>query len=272
MKIERKTPLDAMVRRNHQMKKQAEKMPTYGELQRIPSTQQINPIMKPSVQSTFQQQHQNQQQERKKAYQRENHSLYPRYTPQHEKPKLDPPLPQTGSYLRAQMLKELRSQQDRQPIQYSQSRLKPPQVTIPPIPAPKRHSPPPSSTPQTFVHENSVPFRGSSYYKQPEPEIIDETQMINCLQNIQDRTKIDVLLKLLDGHWHTDAELIRIAKKTRDFIGVVGFGMLIASFEDTIAKSFLVKKINPGNTSEFKINENFIELARTAYSQYKKSE
>jgi hypothetical protein len=207
-------------------------------------------------------------------YQQENHSLYPRYTPQQEKSNSNPSLPDKSNYLRAQMLKELRAQQENRSSNLSPSRLQPPKMTMPPKLSPQQYIPPPSPISQKFVHNESIPFKQASYYNQaePEPEIIDENQLIQCLQNIQDRTKIEVLLKLLDGHWHTDAELIRIAKKTRDFIGVVGFGMLIASFEDTIAKSFLIKKINPGNISQFKINENFIELARAAYSQYKKTE
>ncbi len=288
IKIERKTPLDSMVRRNQQLKKQSNKMPTYGDIQRLNTptpVKRIDPIKKPVSYPTFKQQQTQQQ----KTYQQENQSLYPRYRIQ-EKSKPTPPVQNnnsSSSYLRAQMLKELRSKQERKPVNLSRERLQPPQVTIPPQSIKYTQQPSPSYTyqePATYNQDhtsyNQEPTSYNQdnnynrYFESPvlEPEIIDELELLNCLQNIRDKTKIDVLMKLLDGQWHTDYELIRIAKKSRDFIGVVGFGMLICSIEDTVAKSFLIKKINPGNSSHFKINDNFIELARSAYSQYKKSE
>ncbi|MHA1111210.1 MAG: hypothetical protein ACTSRE_08905 [Promethearchaeota archaeon] len=270
MKIERKTPLDSMVRRNQQQKNNSQKMPTYRDIRRLDAPKKrLDPIKKPVSYPTYKQQQTQQQ----KSYQQENHTLYPRYTP--EKKPTPPSNTQQGSnYLRAQMLKELRSQQDRQPVNTTRERLQPPRVSIPPRPNPVNYSQPSAQPQAYFRQETPTSYKPPSSYQQPEPEseIIDEPELIHSLKQITDATKIDVLMKLLDGRWHTDAELIRVAKKSRDFIGAVGFVMLMCSFEDSISKSFLMKKMNPGNMTQFKIHENFIELARSAYSKYLKTE
>ncbi len=244
-------------------------MPTYSDIQRLDAPKKpLDPLKTPVSYSPYKQL-QTQQQNN---YQQENHTLYPRYTPEK---KLTPPpeTQQSSNYLRAQMLKELRSQQDRQPVNTIRERLQPPRVAVPPRSNSVSYSQPtPSSQP---YFPQAVPnYTPPPYYEQreSESEIIDESELLNLLKQITDATKIDVLIHLLDGKWHTDAELIRVAKKSRDFIGAVGFGMLMCSFEDSVSRSFLMKKMNPDNTTQFKIHENFIELARSAYSKYSKIE
>lgn len=269
MKIERKTPLDSMVRRNQQLKNISKKMPTYNDVQRLKTPQKrLDPIKKTISYPTYKEQQTQQQ----KSYQQENHTLYPRYTPE-KKVRSVPNTPQSSNYLRAQMLKELRSQQDRQPVNTARERLQPPRISVPPRPQLISYSQPPYQ-PRSYDQDETPTYSQSSYYQRPEPEseIIDKDELLYSLKHITDATKIDVLSELLDGRWHTDAELIRVAKKSRDFIGAVGFGMLMCSFEDSISKSFLMKKMIPGNTTQFKIHENFIELARAAISKYKKTE
>lgn len=89
--------------------------------------------------------------------------------------------------------------------------------------------------------------------------------LIEELQHIQDRAKHGVLKALLDGEWHNEKELIRIAKKER-YIGSVSFGMMMLSFCEIVDKRFLMKKI-VAETSEpqYKINDNFVGLARAAF-------
>jgi len=259
IKIERKTPLDYIVRKNQQIKMSQDKnLPTYSEYNnKITPPERLEPTKNVPSYSTLRQQQQ-------ENHQQNNHTIYPRYQIP-ETSKSSPPPPPDANYLRSQMLKELRSQQERTPIDLPRGRLQPPVVPVPPSPV--QFSPPKTESPQNTGYYSVYHEELSS-----QPEIINEIELLRCMQKIEDRTKIDVLLQLLDGNWHSESELLRIAKKTRDFIGSVGFGMLMCSFEDIITKSFLIKRIDPGNTSLFKINENYIALARSAYSQYKKSE
>lgn len=269
MKIERKTPLDSMVRRNQLQKNNSQKMPTYSDLQRLDAPKKpLNSIKTPVSYSPYKQL-QTQQQNN---YQQENHTLYPRYTPE-KKPTPPPDTKQNSNYLRAQMLKELRSQQDRQPVNAIRERLQPPRVAVFPSSNPVNYSEPIPS-PQPYLTQENPSYTPHPYYEQhePESEIVDDSKLLNLLKQITDATKIDVLIHLLDGRWHTDTELIRVAKKSRDFIGAVGFGMLMCSFEDSISRSFLMKKMNPDHTTQFKIHDNFIELARSAYSKYTRRE
>lgn len=300
IKIERKTPLDYMIRKNQQLKMSKKKsLPTYNDYQqnipteklepvqksvdtrynystnpRVPTHQQTRPQTPPSTQqpTTLYPRYQiNEKPTSTPPPIQQPTTLYPRYQI-NEKPATIPPPHQDSSYLRSQMLKELQSQQSRQPVNLSRSGLQPPTIQIPPSPV--RYSQEQNTSyqplqPQSFIAQpNTYP----SYYEESEPEKVNEVELMKCLRNIQDKTKIDVIIQLLDGDWHPEGELIRIAKKTRDFIGVVGFSMLMCSFEDTVAKSFLVKRIHSSNSTQFKINDNYIELARSAYSHYKSTE
>jgi hypothetical protein len=276
IKIERKTGLDYMIRKNQQLKmRQKEPLPTYNDYQQPVLTKTPESAQKPvythynpPIQQPKQSLHQPPKQTQQPT------SLYPRYhinEPSKPAPESTPSLQNGGSYLRSQMVKELQTQQHQQSINISKEKLQPPTVQIPPrpikysqLPNHNPYQPPPI---QSFT---SQPKIYSSYYDEPESTNVDAGELVKSLQNIHDKTKIDVIIRLLDGDWHTESELIRIAKKTRDFIGVVGFGMLMCSLDDTIAKSFLIKRMQTG--TQFKINENYIELARSAYSQYKLSD
>ncbi|MBN2155380.1 MAG: hypothetical protein JW776_05010 [Candidatus Lokiarchaeota archaeon] len=281
IKIQRKTPLDYMIRKNQEVKSsQTHKLPTYNDYQnQISNRNRLDPISKTTAYPNYSENSgvpqlneppnsippRNFQQESTLS---SNSSLYNRYYVT-DRPKISHPPEQTpdNSYLRTQMLKELRTQQNRQPIEISRSRLQPPTVPLSPHSTSSSVCSPQKSPPMIDM---------DSYYIEEESNIkqqyINEVDLIRCLREIRDKAKIDVILELLDGQWHDENELLRVAKKTRDFIGVVGFGMLMYSFEDSVSKSFLIKKVNPGNSSWFKINDNYIQLARSAYSQYKKTE
>ncbi len=268
IKIQRKTPLDYMIRKNKELKAtQSKKLPTYSDFdQKFPPKKEISYQNRPRSLPQSRTYNNNPSTS-------SNSTLYPRYTID-DKPKPKPLSPtnhsQENSYLRTQMLKELRTQQKRKPVALSRSRLQPPRVVVPPQPTPPAYNRPISQT-TNQISSTSDPYE-VFYPEETDIDYVNEHELIQCLQQIRDKTKIDVLIELLDGKWHNESELLRIAKKTRDFIGVVGFGMLMCSFEDTVTKSFLRKKVNTENCSWYKINENFIQLARSAYSKYKTEE
>lgn len=93
-------------------------------------------------------------------------------------------------------------------------------------------------------------------------------EMVKDLRSIRDKAKNDVLQEMLDGEWHDEKKLIRIAKKSR-YLGTVSFGMMMYSLKDSICHDFLIKKIMNDGKNYYKIHDNFVGLARAAFSSHK---
>ncbi|MHA1728661.1 MAG: hypothetical protein ACTSWY_07995 [Promethearchaeota archaeon] len=95
------------------------------------------------------------------------------------------------------------------------------------------------------------------------------SELFEILHNIKDKAKNDIIHLMLDGEWHNERELLRLAKKSR-YCGTVSFGIMMLSFGKTISDRFVTKKrMNVG--TYYKINDNFMGLARAACSNYKKN-
>lgn len=93
------------------------------------------------------------------------------------------------------------------------------------------------------------------------------TDLLNRIQDIRDRAKTAVLQELADGQWHSQMDLMRVARRTR-FIGDVGFGMMLEQMRDMLGPDFMTCSIGPENERFFKIQDNYVGLTRAAYYKF----
>ncbi len=88
--------------------------------------------------------------------------------------------------------------------------------------------------------------------------------LFNKIKDIKTPIKNEILMALLDGHWHSELELIRITKKQHGYIGSVTLGTMINSLNHMIKNNYLEKKVV--NTKlYYKISDNYVGLTRAAY-------
>lgn len=95
----------------------------------------------------------------------------------------------------------------------------------------------------------------------------DYSKLFNKIKEIKRPIKNDILMALLDGKWHSETELIRIAKKQQDgsqFIGSVTLGTIIHSINQNVSEHYLEKK-NFNGKMFYKISDNYVGLSRAAY-------
>ena len=88
------------------------------------------------------------------------------------------------------------------------------------------------------------------------------------IQGIKAPIKNDILKILLDGQWHSETEIIRVAKKQQKYMGMVTLGTMIHALNNNIESNYLQKKIVNGEM-HYKITDNYIGLSRAAYSKYR---
>lgn len=88
--------------------------------------------------------------------------------------------------------------------------------------------------------------------------------LLETFRNIKDKAKNDILRLMLDGEWHKEKDLIRLAKKTR-YIGQVSFGIMMHGLKEIISDQFILKEVRETGDSYFKVNDKFIGLLRAAY-------
>ena len=91
------------------------------------------------------------------------------------------------------------------------------------------------------------------------------------LKGIRTPLKNDILTALLDGQWHSESELIRLAKKQeRQYVGSVTLGTMINSMNSTLKgeNEYVVRKYFNGE-NWFKISDNYVGLTRAAYNKQK---
>ncbi|MFX1256845.1 MAG: hypothetical protein ACFFAN_03220 [Promethearchaeota archaeon] len=95
--------------------------------------------------------------------------------------------------------------------------------------------------------------------------------MFNRIKDISDSIPIknDIILALLDGNWHSETDLIRMAKKQHyKYLGVVTLGMMVNSLNHMLKSNYVEKKfIN--NKVYYKISDNYVGLTRAAYREYR---
>ena len=101
----------------------------------------------------------------------------------------------------------------------------------------------------------------NKYYKP------DYSKLFNKIKDIKRPFKNDILIALLDGKWHPEDELIRIAKKQQggiQYMRSVSLGTIIQSINHNLKNNYLEKKIIL-NKIHYKIAENYVGLSRAAF-------
>lgn len=114
---------------------------------------------------------------------------------------------------------------------------------------------------------NEMNLRSSSllnkYFKPNYQDLMKKIQTINT------PLKNDIIQTLLDGQWHSESELIRIAKqKERVYIGSVTVGTMINNVNSMLKSTYLERKYFNGE-NWYKISDNYVGLSRAAYNKYR---
>lgn len=95
------------------------------------------------------------------------------------------------------------------------------------------------------------------------------SKLFNKLKDIKSNIKNNVIFALLDGKWHSETELVRIAKKQGEFkyLGPVTLGTMLHSLNYDLKSEYVEKKVMYGEM-HYKISENYIGLSRAANNKY----
>ncbi len=93
------------------------------------------------------------------------------------------------------------------------------------------------------------------------------TMLLNRIQRIKDARKNKLIEIMLDGHWHSENELVRFAKRF-GYIGVVTLSTMMTSLKKKIDSNFLIRK-SVNNMNYYKISDNYVGLARAAFTDYR---
>ena len=96
----------------------------------------------------------------------------------------------------------------------------------------------------------------------------DFSQLFNKIKNIKTPVKKEILIRLLDGNWHSELDLIRIAKKQQQFMGAVTLGTMIISLNHTLKNDYVQRQVIDGKMC-YKISDNYVGLTRAAYNKFK---
>ncbi|MFO7795813.1 MAG: hypothetical protein ACQERB_13365 [Promethearchaeati archaeon] len=95
----------------------------------------------------------------------------------------------------------------------------------------------------------------------------DYSKLFNKIKNIKTPVKNKILHALLDGSWHSELELIRIARKQENYIGSVTLGTMVNSLNHIVRNDYLEKKQADGKMY-YKLSDNYVGLTRAAYTKY----
>ena len=96
----------------------------------------------------------------------------------------------------------------------------------------------------------------------------DYSQLFNKIKDIKTPVKQEILMSLLDGNWHTELDLIRVAKQIMRYMGAVTLGTMIHSLNHYLKNDYVEKKIINGKLS-YRISDNYVGLTRAAYNKYR---
>jgi len=95
----------------------------------------------------------------------------------------------------------------------------------------------------------------------------DYSQLFNKIRDIKAPIKKEILIGLIDGVWHSELDLIRIAKKQQKYMGAVTLGTMINSLNHSLKNDYVEKKVVNGKLY-YKISDNYVGLTRAAYNKY----
>jgi len=95
--------------------------------------------------------------------------------------------------------------------------------------------------------------------------------MFNKIKDIRTPVKIDILKLLLDGDWHRESDILRMAKKQQHlggYMGAVTLATMVGSLNNMLKSEYVEKQFMNGELS-YKISDNFVGLSRAAYNRYR---
>ena len=91
--------------------------------------------------------------------------------------------------------------------------------------------------------------------------------LFNKIKDIQTPVKNDLLIFLLDGRWHSESDLVRLAKRQQyRYMGIVTLGTMINSLNHILKSNYVEKQIINAEMY-YKIADNFVGLTRAAYNR-----
>jgi len=93
------------------------------------------------------------------------------------------------------------------------------------------------------------------------------SQLFNKIKEIKAPIKKEILIGLIDGGWHSELDLIRVAKKQWQYMGSVTLGTMIHSLNNSLKNDYVEKKVVNGKLY-YKISDNYVGLTRAAYNKY----
>ncbi len=96
----------------------------------------------------------------------------------------------------------------------------------------------------------------------------DYSGLFNKIKDIKTPVKNEILMTLLDGNWHTELDLIRVAKQKMRYLGAVTLGTMIHSLNHHLKNDYVEKSIINGKLS-YRISNNYVGLTRAAYNKYR---
>lgn len=99
------------------------------------------------------------------------------------------------------------------------------------------------------------------YYKPDYSVLFDKIKGINT------PIKNEILIALLDGDWHSETELIRLAKRLgTNYLGAVTLGTMVNSLNKMLKNNYVEKQYVNGEMY-YKISDNYVGLTRAVYNK-----
>jgi len=87
------------------------------------------------------------------------------------------------------------------------------------------------------------------------------------IKDIQTPVKNDLIISLMDGNWHSESNLVRLAKRQQyRYMGIVTLGTMVNSINQMLNSNYVEKKII-NNEMYYKISDNYVGLTRAAYNR-----
>ena len=111
---------------------------------------------------------------------------------------------------------------------------------------------------------NSKNIIMKKYYKP------DFSVLFKKIKGIQTPVKNDLLIALLDGEFHSERDLIRLAKKQRHVgghMGAVTLATMMSSLNNMLKNEYVEKRFIDGRLY-YKISDNFVGLSRAAFNKF----
>ena len=92
----------------------------------------------------------------------------------------------------------------------------------------------------------------------------DYSILFNKIKEINTPVKNDILAALLDGEYHSETELIRLAKRLgTTYVGAVTLGTMVNSLNKMLKNNYVEKQFLNGEM-HYKISDNYVGLTRAA--------